>query len=137
MQMQEKEVTVSLGSQRNPGALVESISAVNACNDSKVPSILKETACFLLICWVLLLSYSSVLFSTFGFREDYSLLWGHATSMPVLMASARPVWAYIHSPIFGRLAGVGDLWYLRLVTIVGFAVFGFVLYRFFSRKGWP
>jgi hypothetical protein len=96
---------------------------------------------FLIILAGLALSYSPVLFSKYGFTDDYWYLNDAKKDIGetwrVLISSGRPVLAYVFTPIFAKVSSIDNLAYLRTITVLGITGLAWVLYRSFSNIGWP
>lgn len=80
------------------------------------------------------LTYSVVLFNTFGVLDDWYFLHnaiaGQAGTVPLLIGAGRPLNAFIFDMGFSAAGSIEGLTYLRLISIIGISFLGFFLYKF-------
>lgn len=80
------------------------------------------------------LTYSAVIFNTFGVLDDWFFLsnaiTGQAGTVPLLIGAGRPLNAFIYEIGFSAAGSIEGLSILRLITIIGISFLGFFLYKF-------
>jgi hypothetical protein len=91
----------------------------------------------LFIVALIVLTYASVLSSTFGMDDDYNFLnWGieHVdTTFLLLIAAGRPINGKVLQWGFGAVGSIENLVYLRAITLTGIGLLAIGLF-FFCRK---
>ena len=83
---------------------------------------------------IVFLTYSVVLFNTFGVLDDWYFLHngitGQAGTVPLLIGAGRPINAIILNIGFAAAGSIEGLAHLRLIAIIGISFLGFFLYKF-------
>jgi hypothetical protein len=105
----------------------------------KAPNVRWQVFVFLLA--VLLSCYSPVLVTSYAVSDDYSFL---ATSLQgriaeekaLRIAGGRPTDALLTNFFFSYVSDIGDLRYLRLLSIIGITLLAWSVYRTLTRVGW-
>jgi hypothetical protein len=105
----------------------------------RVPVLLCPWVVFLFFLSVFLLCYASVLFTSYGFIDDYpflaSALRGES-SFGQIIAGGRPSYAVLLQLFFSSVRDVGDLRYARLFGVVGMAWLAVYFYRTLVGQRW-
>lgn len=84
---------------------------------------------------VVWLTYAPVLFSTYGYVDDYSFLqkgWG---LLQQIIEGGRPLSAFCELPLFSIFHSVPDLSYVRLFGLFAAIVFAWTLFVIATRQG--
>ncbi len=97
-----------------------------------------QAFCFLSV--VLLLCYISVVYTTYGFSDDYTELLAHLTGSRYpwvfRLASGRPVDAVLNHLFFLLTSDIGSLRYLRLLAVIEVAGVAWMTYLTLRYAGW-
>lgn len=90
---------------------------------------------------VLLLCYSTVLFSPYAFFDDYMVLANSLTgqakgSQNRSVAEGRPIFAFLMRFLYAQIRTTDDVRYIRVLTVILIAVLAGVIYRALLGAGW-
>jgi hypothetical protein len=123
------------------------LSAVNNSplgnsNDRVKRLVITELVVFTGLLSLMLLVYSPVLFITYGFTDDFSLLGDsilneYRETSIFQIGMGRPLNALIHKLVLSIADNIQELAYVRLLAIAGIATIAWSLYRTFMTAGWP
>ncbi len=107
--------------------------------DVKAPIAIWQVFVFLLA--VLLSCYSPVLMTSYAVSDDYSVLAASlqgrmAEEKALRIAGGRPTDALLMNFLFSYVNDIGDLRYLRLLSIIGITLLAWSVYRTLRRVGW-
>lgn len=108
-------------------------------NDSRTRNGTFEWAPLLLLVAFVMVTYSDVLTSRYGFLDDYGFLQngiaGSDTTFNLLVSAGRPINAWLLDVGFAAAGSIEGLAVLRLVTLLGISLLGCTFYLFSRRHG--
>lgn len=99
-----------------------------------------EVAFLLLVAVILALVYGQVYFATFGFLDDFELLRRVQTESywsTVDLGLGRPLHGVVVSIVFGAFDSIGDLRFVRLVTLLGMVLCAWAVYSWMRYRHMP
>jgi hypothetical protein len=94
---------------------------------------------------IFLLIYSVCYVTTYAFYDDYENLYhadtaGASSVMVAPVQNGRPIVAYLYELTFSVVHNLGELRYLRIISIIGIALCAWLVYLVLRRAGmsyWP
>ena len=118
---------------------LEATTAIRDLPDSPKPP-LSGWGAFALFFVLLSLCYVRVLVTSYAMADEYALLWAEATgaSWPrhVAVALGRPTQGILDHLLFFPMRDIGDLCYIRFLSVLFISTLAWAVYRALLQAGW-
>jgi hypothetical protein len=118
---------------------LEATTAIRDLPDSPKPP-LSGWGAFALFFVLLSLCYVRVLVTSYAMADEYALLWAEASgaSWPrhVAVALGRPTQGILDHLLFSPMRDIGDLCYIRFLSVLFISTLAWAVYRALLQAGW-
>ena len=102
---------------------------------------MRPRLCYWLLILVPFAVYCPAILREYGLRDDYSYIReakeDQGKIARVVTAQGRPFYGAMLESSYARLSSIGDLKYLRIVSVGFLALLGIILWRHLDTNGWP